>query len=91
MHLLENRTVKVVKFETGAELSLDFESALKCWRIHKPNVISVENQNLNDDHIHQLCEFLKDKNMVCQLNLRRNLITNKGAEEIASLLTEHDN
>ena len=37
-----------------------------------------------------LCNFLKDKNMINELNLRRNKITNKGAIAIADLIVNHD-
>jgi hypothetical protein len=83
MHLPEHKIDKEVLFVEGAKVAKYFESALKCWRIHQPNIIQVEDQYLTDDHIHSLCKFLKDKNMINSLNLRRNLITNKGANEIA--------
>ena len=38
----------------------------------------------------KLCEFLKDRNLVIRLNLRRNKIGNKGAEALAKLLQSHD-
>jgi Ran GTPase-activating protein (RanGAP) involved in mRNA processing and transport len=38
----------------------------------------------------ELCDFLKDKNMITRLNLKRNKITNVGAKMIAIWLNDHD-
>ena len=59
-------------FERRAPVAECFASAMKCWRIYEPNVINLENSDITDDHVKQLCEFLRDKNMISRLNLRRN-------------------
>jgi hypothetical protein len=38
-------------FDPNANVAKYFDSALKCWRIMKPNYIEVTNQNLEDEHI----------------------------------------
>lgn len=55
MHLKENRTIKEVIFAEGANVAEFFDSALKCWRIHEPNIITIEEQAISDDHIDRLC------------------------------------
>ena len=50
-----------VKFDENAEVGECFASALKAWRIYKPSVINLENQNLTDGHIEELCKFLAGK------------------------------
>lgn len=42
MHVPEERMYKEVIFAPGAPVSRYFDSALKCWRIHEPNIIQVE-------------------------------------------------
>jgi Leucine-rich repeat (LRR) protein len=39
----------------------------------------------------ELCNFLKDQNMITKLNLRKNNITNTGAKVISDWISEHDN
>ena len=68
-----------------------FESAIKCWRIFQPNVILVEKQELVDEHIEKLCEFLQNKDMILRLNVRRNKISNEGAKRLARFIKEEDN
>lgn len=43
-------------------------------------MIRAEDQNLTDDHIEALCNFLQNREMVSKLNLRRNHISNLGAK-----------
>ncbi len=81
---------KELVFDEHASITSYFESAVKCWRINQPTVIMIENQGLTDEHCMILCNFLKDKNMINELNLRRNKITNKGAIAIADLIVNHD-
>lgn len=38
----------------------------------------------------ELCNFLKDQNMITKLNLRKNNITNVGAKVISNWISEHD-
>ena len=38
----------------------------------------------------KLCEFLKNKNMVTRLNLRRNKISNEGATALADFIKNYD-
>lgn len=56
-----------------------------------PVIIQIENQQLTDKHVLELCEFLKNKNMILNLNLRRNRITNTGAMAIIDWMLLHDN
>jgi hypothetical protein len=51
MHLPEHKIDKEVLFVEGAKVAKYFESALKCWRIHQPNIIQVEDQSLTDNHV----------------------------------------
>jgi tRNA A-37 threonylcarbamoyl transferase component Bud32 len=80
-----------VQFASNVSVADCFASALKCYRIQTPNVIQLVEQNLQDEHVQKLCEFLKDRNMVIRLNLRRNKIGNAGAEALGKLLQFHDN
>ncbi len=79
-----------VLFDPNANVGECFASALKAWRIHNPNVIQLPDQTLHDDQILKLCEFLKDRNMICRLNLRRNKIGNEGAKALANFIKNHD-
>ena len=81
-HMVDESQCKIyveVKFDPKAKIGDCFQSALKAWRIYQPNKIVAENQNLTDDHVDELVEFLKDREMITNLNLRRNLIGNVGA------------
>ena len=80
-----------VQFDKEARVAECFKSALKCWRIFQPNVILIEQQDLQDSHIEELCEFLHQKDMVSHLNVRRNKISNEGAKRIAKFINEGDN
>ena len=42
-------------------------------------MINLEDLDITDNHVEELCKFLKNKNMVKRLNLRKNFISNKGA------------
>ena len=77
-----------MSFADDAPVAESFESALKCWRIFRPNVIVVEQQELNDQHIERLCDFLMHKEMIIRLNVRRNKISNEGAKRLARLIKE---
>ena len=52
------RTIIEVKFDENAKVAESFHSAIKAWRINEPNIITLENQNLGDEHAEKLCEFL---------------------------------
>tara|TARA_B110000285_G_C14735782_1_gene428502 strand:- start:85 stop:225 length:141 start_codon:yes stop_codon:yes gene_type:complete len=45
----------------------------------KPDTIELLNKNLTCEHLIDLLDFLANKEMVRELNLRRNKISNKGA------------
>jgi hypothetical protein len=79
-----------VLFDPTANVSECFASALKAWRIHSPNVIQMQDQNLKDEQVLKLCDFLKDRNMISRLNLRRNKIGNEGAKSLANFIKNHD-
>jgi len=79
-----------VVFADGAPVGDCFASVIKAWRIHSPNVIQVKNINLTDEHVAKLCEFLKDREMITRLNLRRNKIGNDGAKILAKFLKDND-
>ena len=68
-----------VQFDPRAPVTECFTSVLKCWRIYKPNVINLENLEITDFHVEELCKFLEKKDMVKHLNLRKNFISNVGA------------
>ena len=70
--LVGTRTVVEVKFDDNARVSECFQSAIKAWRINETNVISLENQELQDEHCEKMTEFLAKREMVTHLNLRRN-------------------
>ena len=80
------RTVVEVKFDDNARVSECFQSAIKSWRINEPNVISLEKQELGDEHCEKLTEFLASREMVTHLNLRRNLIGNTGAKSLGEFI-----
>ena len=84
------RTIVEVKFNEGARVGACFESALKAWRISLPNIITVEDQDLTDEHIEKLCAFLGDREMISHLNLRRNMISNAGAKCLGRFISEFD-
>lgn len=65
-------------------------AAIKCWRQSCPKKICIENQNITDSNIDELCQFLKDRNMITHLNLRRNKITNLGVQAIIEWIDQHD-
>jgi hypothetical protein len=79
-----------VKFDEKASVGECFASALKAWRIFKPSVINIEDQNLTDSHVEELCKFLADRNMVVRMNLRRNNIGNEGAKGLGKFIMEND-
>ena len=84
------RTIIEVKFDENAKVAESFHSAIKAWRINEPNIITLENQNLGDEHAEKLCEFLANRDMITHLNLRRNLIGNAGAKSIGIFIQEQD-
>ena len=84
------KTIVEVKFDSNAKVADCFDSALKAWRIYLPNIIRADNQNLNDDHIERLCQFLGGKEMITQLNLRRNMISNAGAKYLGDFIQNQD-
>ena len=49
-----------IDFDSDAILIDNFDSVLKCWRIMRPNHISVTNQNLEDEHIEKLSTLFMD-------------------------------
>ena len=79
-----------IKFDENANISEHFESAIKAWRILGPTVISVVNQNLSDDHVEKLCQFIYGRNIIKSLNLRRNKIGRTGAMAIANYIRKGD-
>lgn len=76
-------------FAKGAPVAEHFTAAIKFWGINNPSILQIENQGLTDNHIKILCAFLKDKNMIHTLNLRRNYITNIGVAYLIDFLA-HD-
>lgn len=79
-----------VRFDENAPVAECFQSALKTWRIYKPNVINIVDMNLNDSHVEELTKFLSSKQMVVRLNLRRNRIGNDGAKMLGKFISEGD-
>lgn len=62
--LLPSDVLEEVKFEQDAPLDECFPSALKCWRIHKPNVIQLVGCNIKDAQVVELAQFLRGRNMI---------------------------
>ena len=85
-----DRLLEEVQFAYKAPVSECFRSALKCWRIFEPNVINLENLEITDQHVEELCNFLEGRNMVLRLNLRRNHIGNKGAIKLSNFIRTGD-
>ena len=57
----------------------------------QPDLIDLMDKNLTDKHLLKLIEYMKDKEMVKRLNLRRNRISCKGVKALANFLKNHDN
>jgi len=87
---LEGEQLEEVMFANKAPVAECFLSVLKCWRIYQPNVINLENLDITDDHVEDLCKFLKNKNMIKRLNLRKNFISNKGAITLSQWIQHGD-
>ena len=79
-----------VQFAYKAPVAECFKSALKCWRIYEPNIINLENLDITDTHVDELCKFLDGREMVKRLNLRKNSITNKGAIKLSQFIRNGD-
>jgi hypothetical protein len=82
--------VEEVEFVEGAPVVQYFSAAVKCWKIKEPIMILAEDMGLQDKHVGELCEFLKDRNLITKLSLKRNKITNIGAKILANWLQNHD-
>ena len=87
---VESNGLFEIKFEGNVCLANYFDSAIKAWRILEPSFIKVVNEKLEDEHVDKLCSFLKGKNLVKSLNLRRNKIGDKGAIAIAEYIKNAD-
>lgn len=79
-----------IQFDPKVRVANFFESAIKAWRILSPTSITVTNENLEDAHVAQLTQFLSGRNLIKQLNLRRNKIGDKGAIDIANYVKKAD-
>ena len=79
-----------IRFDPKCPVKEHFESAIKAWRILEPSMISVQNAGLDDDHVEQLTKFLTGRNLLQQLNLRRNKIGDRGAIAIAEYVRKGD-
>ena len=77
-------------FEENSNVADNFDSVLKCFRIMQPNVIDLENRDLEDEHFTKLLNFMKNTDMITSLNMRKNKIRNIGAHAFADFITEHD-
>ena len=53
-----------IQFNPNAPIAKHFKAAIKSWRIMKPTLIRVVNENLNDTHVEQLCKFLSNRNLI---------------------------
>ena len=82
-----NRTVK---FSPEAKMADCFDSALKVLRIWAPNTIELQNQELEDVHMEMLLDFMRNKEQIITLNLRKNKIGNEGAILLADFITNQD-
>ena len=50
----------------------------------------MTNSNLKDEHFLQLIDYMKNKEMIRKINVRRNKISDKGAIMLADFLMHHD-
>ena len=53
-------------------------------------MINLENLEITDHHVEELCKFLEGKDMVKRLNLRKNFISNKGATKLSQFIRTGD-
>ena len=69
-----------------------FDSVLKCWRILRPNHISVTHQKLRCEHLIKLSALLLEnlQNHMVQMSLRLNNIGDKGAEALAKFIEKNE-
>ena len=88
--VVQHEILTEVVFEPDANIAKHIDSAIKCWRILGPTMIKCLNQGLEDEQVFKLCEFLRGRNQIKSLNLRRNKIGNKGAIQIADYIRKHD-
>ena len=79
-----------MEFAGDAKVADNFESVIKIFRIMRPNIIDLENKDLEDSHLIMLLEFMQKLEMVTSINLRKNKIGNAGAEALADFIKEHD-
>lgn len=79
-----------IQFQGKVCIASFFESAIKAWRIMGPTYIRAMNENLEDRHVKKLCKFLTGRNLIKQLNLRRNKIGDTGAIAIANYIKKGD-
>lgn len=79
-----------IQFQGKVSISKYFDSAIKAWRIMGPTYIRAMNEDLEDEHVEKLCEFLSGRNLIKQLNLRRNKIGNLGAKAVAQYIKKGD-
>ena len=86
----KGKTIKKVSFHEDACVAEHFESVLKTYRILRPNTIELENQDLRDEHLILLVNFMKNLEMVKSINLRKNKIGNAGAKAFAEFIMNHD-
>ena len=87
---IENNGMTEIKFNGNVCLADYFDSAIKTWRILGPSFIKAVNEKLEDSHVEKLCGFLKGKNLIKSLNLRRNKIGDRGAKAIADYIKKGD-
>jgi len=53
-------------------------------------MIRAVNEGLADEHVEKLCQFLKGRELIQSLNLRRNKIGDQGAIAIADYVRKAD-
>lgn len=47
-----------MRFDEEADIQNCFDAAIKCWKILKPNYISLIDKGVNDNNIFKLCQYL---------------------------------
>jgi hypothetical protein len=57
----------------------------------QPDVIDLMDKNLTDTHLLKLIDYMRDKEAIKRLNLRRNKITSAGVIALARFIKKHDN
>jgi hypothetical protein len=56
----------------------------------RPNAIILQEKDLDDDHMEDLCKFMNGREMIKKINLRKNKIGDRGIIELAKFIAHQD-